>query len=209
MIMSMSQERDKEISEKIGYYDDDERNNAEMPEMRPRVDKTEAGSASPVSELQADPVGHTITVGTVYILETEDHRYIKVGYTLRMSMRFAQHKAFATKTMATGLRLIGFFPGTTQTEARIHSYLAECRYRTEWYYREPALSKLVRLFDDPIPEKRIDMNPAAVALGRLGGKKKVPKGLAMLTPEERRERARAGAAARWAKAGGRGRKKAK
>ena len=42
-------------------------------------------------------------------------------------------------------------------------------------------------------------NPAAVELGRRGGQKKVPKGLAMLTPEERSARARECAAARWAK----------
>lgn len=40
-------------------------------------------------------------------------------------------------------------------------------------------------------------NAAAVELGRLGGKKKVPKGLSMLTPEQRKARAREGAAARW------------
>jgi len=42
-------------------------------------------------------------------------------------------------------------------------------------------------------------NSAAVSLGRLGGKKKVPKGLSMLTPEERSAVARQGAEARWGK----------
>lgn len=45
-------------------------------------------------------------------------------------------------------------------------------------------------------------NPAAVALGRLGGrvggKSRVPKGFSSLTPEERSEAAKRGAAARWA-----------
>jgi hypothetical protein len=52
-------------------------------------------------------------------------------------------------------------------------------------------------------------NPAAVELGRRGGQKKVPKGLAMLSPEERSARAKAGAAARWAKKPEAGRKIAK
>jgi hypothetical protein len=39
---------------------------------------------------------------------------------------------------------------------------------------------------------------AAVSLGRRGGKKKVPKGLSMMTPERRSEIAAAGAKARWA-----------
>jgi len=42
-------------------------------------------------------------------------------------------------------------------------------------------------------------NPAAVALGRKGGQKKVPKGVAVLSEEERRERARQAAQARWGK----------
>jgi hypothetical protein len=45
-------------------------------------------------------------------------------------------------------------------------------------------------------------NPAAVALGRLGGKvgglSKVPKGFSALTAEERRAVAKAAAAKRWA-----------
>ena len=45
-------------------------------------------------------------------------------------------------------------------------------------------------------------NPAAVALGRLGGKAKVPKGLARMTKKRRAEIVRQGAAARWAKKGG-------
>jgi hypothetical protein len=42
-------------------------------------------------------------------------------------------------------------------------------------------------------------NPAAVALGRLGGKKKVPKGFAQMNPERRKEIAAQAAAKRWGK----------
>ena len=42
-------------------------------------------------------------------------------------------------------------------------------------------------------------NPAAVALGRLGGAARVSKGVGTLSPEERTERAREAAAARWTK----------
>ncbi len=47
---------------------------------------------------------------------------------------------------------------------------------------------------DPPPPKK---NPAAVALGRLGGKKCGPARAAKLTPEERRDIAKKAAAARW------------
>jgi hypothetical protein len=42
-------------------------------------------------------------------------------------------------------------------------------------------------------------NAAAVALGRRGGKAKVPKGLAMLNRKDRRRIAKQGAEARWGK----------
>jgi hypothetical protein len=49
-------------------------------------------------------------------------------------------------------------------------------------------------------EKAKAKNPAAVALGRLGGAKKVKKGFAMLTKAERRVAAMKGVAARRANA---------
>jgi hypothetical protein len=42
-------------------------------------------------------------------------------------------------------------------------------------------------------------NQAAVELGRLGGKKKVPKGFSTMEPERRAEIARQAAAKRWGK----------
>jgi hypothetical protein len=42
-------------------------------------------------------------------------------------------------------------------------------------------------------------NPAAVALGRRGGKKKVPKGFATMDPEARKKIQAAGGKARWKK----------
>jgi hypothetical protein len=41
-------------------------------------------------------------------------------------------------------------------------------------------------------------NPAAVELGRKGGRKKVPKGLATMSDEDRRRVQSAGGKARWA-----------
>lgn len=42
-----------------------------------------------------------------------------------------------------------------------------------------------------------DKNPAAVELGRRGGQAQVPKGFATLTEDERKEKAKQGARARW------------
>jgi hypothetical protein len=52
-------------------------------------------------------------------------------------------------------------------------------------------------------------NPAAVALGRLGGKKRVPKGFSTLTPEQRSKIAKAAAFKRWSsRKSGKGKKDA-
>ncbi|MGA2774230.1 MAG: hypothetical protein ABSG26_25870 [Bryobacteraceae bacterium] len=44
-------------------------------------------------------------------------------------------------------------------------------------------------------------NPAAVALGRKGGRKKVAKGFSVMSPERRSKIAKEAAAARWGKKG--------
>jgi len=48
-------------------------------------------------------------------------------------------------------------------------------------------------------DTKLKKNPAAVALGRLGGKKGGKARAAKLTPEQRKEIARKAAKARWAK----------
>lgn len=53
--------------------------------------------------------------------------------------------------------------------------------------------------DDSSPEPASTKNPAAVALGRLGGKKGGPARATRLSPEERSAIARLAAAARWKK----------
>jgi hypothetical protein len=50
---------------------------------------------------------------------------------------------------------------------------------------------------EPKPER--EKNPAAVALGKLGGKKGGKARAEKMTPEERKESARKAAAARWKK----------
>lgn len=51
--------------------------------------------------------------------------------------------------------------------------------------------------DDAPAEAQPEKNPAAVALGRLGGKKGGKARAEKLTPEQRTDIARRGAAARW------------
>lgn len=57
----------------------------------------------------------------------------------------------------------------------------------------------VAVFDVAKEERRPEKNPAAVALGRLGGLKGGKARLTKLTPERRREIAKLAAATRWQK----------
>jgi hypothetical protein len=52
---------------------------------------------------------------------------------------------------------------------------------------------------EPVPEGQEDKDPAAVSLGRRGGKKGGPARAAKLTKERRSEIAKKAAQARWAK----------
>lgn len=67
-----------------------------------------------------------------------------------------------------------------------------------------AAFRVVRLVtgDDPSPPAKRKKNPAAVALGKLGGSKGGKKRAELLTPERRSEIARLAAAKRWKNNGG-------
>jgi len=56
-----------------------------------------------------------------------------------------------------------------------------------------------RVFDQIQARDKAPKNPAAVALGKLGGPKGGPARAAALSPERRSEIARLAAARRWAK----------
>ena len=65
---------------------------------------------------------------------------------------------------------------------------------------QEATGETVKAQAEPEPELTPEeRHAAAVALGRLGGKKGGKARAAKLTPEQRRESARKAAAARWAK----------
>jgi hypothetical protein len=76
------------------------------------------------------------------------------------------------------------------------------RSRKERQTTDPALLAK-RVFDRVEAMGAPPKNPAAVALGKLGGPKGGPARAAALSPERRAEIAKAAAAARWSKKKGR------
>lgn len=65
--------------------------------------------------------------------------------------------------------------------------------------RKPAdINRLAAsIVEEATEERKPDKNPAAVALGRLGGKKGGPARAKKLTPDQRREIAKKAASSRW------------
>ncbi len=149
------------------------------------------------------PVGKQ---GFVYFIETEDGRFVKIGYSMRPNLRVGQ---LGTSSIHR-LRLIGWMPGTLQTERWLHAKFSDDRDRGEWFRNSEQLRQfigamgLIRPVAESVVLEDVELmatkkkNAAAVSLGSLGGKARKKN----LTPEERSEIARKGGIA-----GGRGRKK--
>ena len=78
-----------------------------------------------------------------------------------------------------------------------------CQHAILWYcihllrYALIAYKYSRRLWYTPTMSTR--KNPNAVALGKRGGKKRVPKGFSKMAPERRREIAQKAAQKRWGK----------
>lgn len=134
--------------------------------------------------------GRSRAVGFIYFIETQDGQYIKIGFSRKAVRRLGQLGTIMP------VRLLGYFPGSISTERWLQSKFANQWNKGEWFKSSEELRGFIAVMDliQPKEEDAIRpnsptgaKNPAAVALGRRGGKKKVPKGLAMLTPERRRE----------------------
>lgn len=82
------------------------------------------------------------TIGSVYILESEDKTLLKIGYSTRLFMRLKQLAKHVFAEFHAGVRIIGFFPGTRAVESELHRRFAEYRVHGDWYKREPVLRAL-------------------------------------------------------------------
>jgi len=81
-------------------------------------------------------------LGSIYIIETTDGKFIKIGFTVRMTMRMDQHRAYAQREFKTGVRLVGFFPGTYEVESWMHRIFEPYRVSSEWYSRGPVIEHI-------------------------------------------------------------------
>src|SRR5215471_6724966 len=120
MMTMMSQDDGVKSPQLKLRYDDDDERYFEMPQVRPRVDAQETGPSGPVPELQAESVGHTIPMGTIYIIKTTDGRLAKIGYSTNLARRLIQLKTQASVMLLTDLEIVKTFPGTREMETLLH-----------------------------------------------------------------------------------------
>ena len=222
------------------YYDDEyeEERQMQVPEMRVRMDETNAGAPESVSRMQTDAVGSNQPMerkpgragpqGYVYLIETGDKKFVKIGYSSRPLRRANQIGLLLPSCY--GVRLIASIPGTYETETALHRRFRDCWDHGEWFHRNSDIDALIadilagnppaepqQTAPDPPRQTRIANGPksaAAIALAemrmkrmsaaerseiaRMGGEATREK----LTPEQRSEIARNAGLA-----GGRGRPK--
>jgi hypothetical protein len=161
------------------------------------------------------------TEGFVYFFETEDGQFVKIGFSVNVSQRMGQIATLVP------MRMIGYFPGSRETESWLHQKFSANWHTGEWFRSSVELRQFIQMMglltappELPLREEAYkaprngEPNAAAVALAkrrmetmssqkrqevaRLGGKASRGK----LTPEQRSESAR-----KAGLAGGRGRKK--
>jgi Meiotically up-regulated gene 113 len=144
--------------------------------------------------------------GFIYFLETEDAQFVKIGFSRNVIKRLSQ---LGTQ-MPLGIRLLGMFPGSWQTENWLHHKFASDHQIGEWFIASARLRHFIETLglmtiqpDEPRMDIEARIGPKALAIreymariGSKGGKRKVPKGLAAMTPEKRQEIARKGVAKR-------------
>ena len=206
-MISMSQEKSgrnpgiqaipdgQEVKFKVEYDEDDERR-FEVPAVRTRMDTPEAGAASTMPELQTAQMGspepmESGSTGQIYFIETEDRKYIKIGYSVDPIKRMSRLGTLRPGGFA--LRIIGWMPGSPETERWLHHKFRDHRDNGEWFRNSPALRAFIEVIGLVQPEaERSTMKKHAGAMAMVRAR------LKKLSPEERKEIAKNAAAARWA-----------
>lgn len=134
-------------------------------------------------------------LGTVYILETGDERYIKIGFTTRLALRLQEIQCTMFAHEHGGILVIGFFPASHAVEVQLHRQFDRWRFHGDWYERGPVLEQfafpLLPAVDLPVKCRFM----TSTEFQSAGGKARA----AQMTAEERTAIARKAGAARWAK----------
>lgn len=82
----------------------------------------------------------------VYFVQDCSSKYIKIGYSQSVENRI---KGMETDN-PHNLELLAVIPGTRKTEKVIHEMLREHNHRSEWFYPEEPVMKLIKAINDEL-----------------------------------------------------------
>jgi hypothetical protein len=174
----------------------DEQENAQQEEFsRAIVDGHTQQETEPRAAPRDCKAGGTGEVGSgsgsVYFIRSPDRAFVKIGFTrLSVMVRCKQ-----IGSLQPGLSILGYMPGTRDTEAWLHHKFADLRTKGEWFAFTPLVqSFLQNLGLIPVPDlkafvrprsvkkvapiEKPTRNPAAVALGKLAASRRTKEQLA-------------------------------
>ncbi len=92
---------------------------------------------NPVVDPNAPPPKHTR--GFVYFMRIDGKGHVKIGFSKEPTNRL---KGFTTSTPGTP-KIVGFMPGTVETEGKLHKKFAALHVKGEWFKCTGALKALV------------------------------------------------------------------
>jgi hypothetical protein len=88
-------------------------------------------------------------MGFVYFIETEDAQSIKIGFSTSVIRRMSQLGTLMP------FRLIGYFPGTRETERWLHTKFAADWQTGEWFRASDELRQFIAMMGLIVPEIKI------------------------------------------------------
>lgn len=79
----------------------------------------------------------------VYFVGTDDRKYIKIGFSARLSERLVTLSYAPSPHGRKNNKLIGYLRGDRRRERQMHAKFAHLRCEGEWFRNEGALAKFI------------------------------------------------------------------
>jgi hypothetical protein len=116
--------------------------------------------------------------GCVYVIESADGAFVKVGFTTNLKLR-VKTLAAAQRPVSSDVILRGWMPGSVYKERDIHRLLASHRANGEWFHNCEDLRQLIAGLDlqPGFPPPIVEPDPVPVCTG-------FPKGFPSPVPDD-------------------------
>lgn len=105
----------------------------------------------------------------VYFIETEDHRFVKIGYSRDIKMRLSALKVSSPQN----LLLLGWIYGDRATESLIHKQFIHLRRNGEWFSNTQEVKEFIsslELCTEEIPDRSEPLPKVSVQVQTIAGR---------------------------------------